>query len=49
MWLLEAGGLKRMRAEVTRRFEEAVENAKRAPQPTLADLETDVFAEKEVA
>ena len=47
--LIDAEGVKRLRAEVTKRFEAAVEIAKHATQPTLADLETDVFAEKEVA
>jgi TPP-dependent pyruvate/acetoin dehydrogenase alpha subunit len=47
--LIDAAGVKRMRDEVTKRFEAAVEGARQAKQPTLADLETDVFAEKEVA
>jgi TPP-dependent pyruvate/acetoin dehydrogenase alpha subunit len=47
--LIDAAGVKRMRDEITKRFEAAVEGARQAKQPTLADLETDVFAEKEVA
>jgi pyruvate dehydrogenase E1 component alpha subunit len=47
--LIDAAGVKRLRDEVTKRFEAAVEGARQAKQPTLADLETDVFAEKEVA
>jgi TPP-dependent pyruvate/acetoin dehydrogenase alpha subunit len=47
--LIDAAGVKRMSDEVTKRFEAAVEGARQAKQPTLADLETDVFAEKEVA
>jgi pyruvate dehydrogenase E1 component alpha subunit len=43
--LLEADGLERMRADAARRFEAAVERAKAAPLPTLAALETDVFAQ----
>jgi TPP-dependent pyruvate/acetoin dehydrogenase alpha subunit len=47
---LEADGLvdrcmlDEMKAGVIRRFEAAVESAKAAPLPTLADLETEVFA-----
>jgi TPP-dependent pyruvate/acetoin dehydrogenase alpha subunit len=47
--LIDAAGVKRMRDGITKRFEAAVEGARQAKQPTLADLETDVFAEKEVA
>ena len=41
--------VKRIRATVTKRFEVAVENARRAAQPTLDDLETDIFVTKEPA
>lgn len=37
-------GLEAVKAEVIRRFDEAVEIAKREPQPALDDLTTDVFA-----
>ncbi len=47
--LIDPDGVKRIRTAVTERFEAAVEVAKHAVQPTLDDLETDVFAEKEVA
>ena len=33
-----------IKADVDRQITAGVENAKRAPQPTLADLTTDVFA-----
>ncbi len=47
--LIDADGLKAMKDGVIARFEAAVEKAKAAPQPTLADLETDVFAMGEPA
>lgn len=47
--LIDADGVKGMRRAVTERFERAVEIARGAALPTLDDLETDVFAEKEVA
>jgi pyruvate dehydrogenase E1 component alpha subunit len=37
-------GIEHMRERIVREFEEAVERARAAPQPTAADLETDVFA-----
>jgi pyruvate dehydrogenase E1 component alpha subunit len=42
--VIDEAGVERMRASVVQRFAEAVERAKAAPLPTLADLETDVFA-----
>jgi len=47
--LLERGAaapadLAAVKARIEQQINEAVENAKRAPQPTLADLTTDVFA-----
>jgi pyruvate dehydrogenase E1 component alpha subunit len=47
--LVETADVERMRAAVVERFEKAVENARRAAQPTLDDLETDIFATKDVA
>ena len=47
--LIDPDGVKRIRAAVTERFEAAVENARRAAQPTLDDLETDIFVTKEMA
>jgi TPP-dependent pyruvate/acetoin dehydrogenase alpha subunit len=47
--LIDPDGVKRIRAAVTERFEAAVEHARRAPQPTLDDLETDIFVTKEMA
>jgi TPP-dependent pyruvate/acetoin dehydrogenase alpha subunit len=47
--LIDPDGVKRIRAAATERFEAAVEIAKSAAQPTLDDLETDVFATKEMA
>lgn len=47
--LIDAEGVKRMRAAVVERFEAAVEIARNAAHPTLEDLETDVFVEREVA
>jgi TPP-dependent pyruvate/acetoin dehydrogenase alpha subunit len=47
--LIDPDGVKRIRAAVTERFEVAVENARRATQPTLDDLETDIFVTKEMA
>jgi pyruvate dehydrogenase E1 component alpha subunit len=47
--LIDPDGVKRIRAAATERFEAAVEIAKSAAQPTLDDLETDVFAMKETA
>jgi TPP-dependent pyruvate/acetoin dehydrogenase alpha subunit len=41
--LISDAGLEEMRAGAVRRFEAAVERAKEAPLPTLADLETEVF------
>ena len=43
--LIDAAGVEAMRQAVVARFEAAVDRAKAAPQPTLADLETLVFAE----
>ena len=40
----DEAGLEAVKADVVRRFKEAVEIAKREPQPTLQDLTTDVFA-----
>ena len=42
--LIDAAGVAAMKAEARQSFEAAVERAKAAPQPTIADLETDVFA-----
>jgi len=42
--LIEERGLAEMKARVVQRFEAAVERARSAPLPTLADLETEVFA-----
>ena len=47
--LIDPDGVKCIRAEVTQRFEAAVENARHAAQPTLDDLETDIFVTKEMA
>jgi TPP-dependent pyruvate/acetoin dehydrogenase alpha subunit len=47
--LIDPDGVKRIRAAVTERFEVAAENARRATQPTLDDLETDIFVTKEMA
>jgi TPP-dependent pyruvate/acetoin dehydrogenase alpha subunit len=47
--LIDPDAVKRIRATVTKRFEVAVENARRAEQPTLDDLETDIFVTKEPA
>ena len=47
--LIDPDGVKRIRAAVTQRFEAAVENARHAAQPTLDDLETDIFVTKEMA
>jgi TPP-dependent pyruvate/acetoin dehydrogenase alpha subunit len=47
--LIDPDGIKRIRAAVTERFEAAVENARHAAQPTLDDLETDIFVTKEMA
>jgi TPP-dependent pyruvate/acetoin dehydrogenase alpha subunit len=47
--LIDPDTVKRIRATVTKRFEVAVENARRAEQPTLDDLETDIFVTKEPA
>ena len=47
--LIDPDGVKRIRAAVTKRFEAAVENARHAAQPTLDDLETDIFVTKEMA
>ena len=47
--LIDPDGVKRIRAAVTQRFEAAVENARHAAQPTLDDLETDLFVTKERA
>jgi TPP-dependent pyruvate/acetoin dehydrogenase alpha subunit len=47
--LIDSDTVKRIRATVTKRFEVAVENARRAEQPTLDDLETDIFVTKEPA
>ncbi len=38
-----------MRARAAQRFAEAVEKARAAPQPSLDDLETDVFADRRAA
>ena len=42
--LIDDAALAEMKIAIVARFEAAVERAKLAPQPTLADLETDVFA-----
>jgi pyruvate dehydrogenase E1 component alpha subunit len=42
--VVDDAGLETIKARVVRQFNEAVENAKRAPLPTLQDLTTDVFA-----
>jgi TPP-dependent pyruvate/acetoin dehydrogenase alpha subunit len=47
--LIDSDTVKRIRATVTKRFEVAVENARLAEQPTLDDLETDIFVTKEPA
>ncbi len=47
--LIDRDGVKRIRAAVTERFEAAVDNARHAAQPTLDDLETDIFVTKEMA
>ena len=47
--LIDPDTVKRIRATVTKRFEVAVENARCAAQPTLNDLETDIFVTKEPA
>jgi TPP-dependent pyruvate/acetoin dehydrogenase alpha subunit len=47
--LIDPDTVKRIRATVTKRFEVAVENARLAEQPTLDDLETDIFVTKEPA
>jgi pyruvate dehydrogenase E1 component alpha subunit len=39
----DAAALQAIQAEIVRRFNEAVEIAKRAPQPTLDELTTDVY------
>ena len=41
----EAAGVEHMRAHAAQLFAEAVEKARAAPQPSAAELETDVFAE----
>jgi len=47
--LIDAAGVEAMRTGVIARFEAAVERARVAPQPTLADLETEVFAPEAAA
>jgi TPP-dependent pyruvate/acetoin dehydrogenase alpha subunit len=47
--LIDPDTVKCIRATVTKRFEVAVENARLAEQPTLDDLETDIFVTKEPA
>ena len=42
--IIDAAGLETIQAGLVQEFNEAVENAKRAPLPTLQDLTTDVFA-----
>ena len=42
--IIDAAGLEAIKARLVQEFNEAVENAKRAPLPTLQDLTTDVFA-----
>jgi TPP-dependent pyruvate/acetoin dehydrogenase alpha subunit len=42
--LIDGDAVNAIRNAVIARFEVAVEHAKAAPLPTLADLETDVFA-----
>jgi pyruvate dehydrogenase E1 component alpha subunit len=42
--IVDDAGLDAIKADVVRRFNEAVEIAKREPQPTLQELTTDVFA-----
>lgn len=47
--LIRKADVERMRAKVVERLESAVQRARLAPQPTLNDLETDIFATKEMA
>jgi TPP-dependent pyruvate/acetoin dehydrogenase alpha subunit len=47
--LIDPDTVKRIRATATKRFEVAVEYARLAEQPTLDDLETDIFVTKEPA
>jgi TPP-dependent pyruvate/acetoin dehydrogenase alpha subunit len=42
--MIDDAGVERMRARVIQQFAEVVERAKSAPQPSIAELETDVFA-----
>jgi pyruvate dehydrogenase E1 component alpha subunit len=42
--VIDEAGVERMRAQAAKRFAEAVERARAAPQPSLDDLESDVFA-----
>ncbi len=42
--IIDNAGLEAIKTEILRQFNEAVEIAKHEPQPTLADLTTDVFA-----
>ena len=42
--VIDEAGVERMRAQAAKRFAEAVERARSAPQPSLDDLESDVFA-----
>jgi TPP-dependent pyruvate/acetoin dehydrogenase alpha subunit len=41
--IIDDAGLEAIKADILRRFNEAVEIAKREPHPTLADLTTDVY------
>jgi len=42
--IMDDAGLEAIKTNILRQFNEAVEIAKREPQPTLSDLTTDVFA-----
>jgi pyruvate dehydrogenase E1 component alpha subunit len=42
--IIDDAGLEAIKTDILRQFNEAVEIAKREPQPTLSDLTTDVFA-----
>jgi pyruvate dehydrogenase E1 component alpha subunit len=53
-WLMQNAGvdpaeLARIKTQVDAQIEQAVQNAKNAPLPTVADLTTDVFAESSAA
>jgi len=42
--VIDEAGVEHIRSRATQRFAEAVEKARSAPQPSIDDLETDVFA-----